>query len=113
MHLRDRSRPEAPIRWLVDKEHVFNRLSGHDGNKVRVCVCVCVCVCVYLYLCVGGAPNQGGIVIMEGGEGRNRVSVKTSSHAGFMRKWHSNSWSNHLLKYFTYNSSLHVLNSVK
>ena len=51
MHLRDRSRPEAPIRWLIDKEHVFNRLSGRDGNEVRVCVCVCVCVCVPVSVC--------------------------------------------------------------
>ena len=43
------------------------------GAHVCICVCVhacarvCTCVCVHLNLCVGGAPNQGGIVIMEGG----------------------------------------------
>lgn len=50
----------------IDKESIFNRLSGHDCIKEGVCVCV------------GRTLHQHGVVTMEGGLGCDRSSVMTS-----------------------------------
>ena len=95
--------------------HVHTCVCMRTCACTHVCTCVCtrthVCVCVPGPVCWWSSKPRWNCDYGRW-EGCNSVSVTTSSHAGFVRKRHSNSWSSHLLKYFTYISALNVSKSV-